>query len=54
MPLTLNITLPGGVQHRKKMKRLSWILTWKLHWSWDQKSTASSRGQLKVQGRRIG
>ena len=47
IPLTSNITLPGGVQHLKKMKRLSWILTWKLCQSWDWRSTAFSRGQLK-------
>ena len=45
---------PWRVQHLKKMKRLSWILTWKLHQSWDQRLTASSRGQLKAQGRRMG
>ena len=41
--LILNTTLPGGVQHLKKMRRLPWILTRKLHWSWDQRLTASSR-----------
>ena len=50
MPLTSNITLPGGVQHLKKMKRLSWISTWKLCQSWDQRSSASSRGQLNAWG----
>ena len=53
MPLTLNITLPGEVQNLKKMKRLSWISTWKLCQSWDWRSTTSSRGWLKAQGRRI-
>ena len=50
LPLTLNTTLPGGVQHLKKMNRLSWILTWNLC----QRLTVSSRGQLIAQGRRIG
>ena len=29
LPVTLNTTLPGGVQHLKKIKRLSLVSTWK-------------------------
>ena len=30
LPLSLNTALPGGAQNQWKMKRFSWIMTWKL------------------------
>ena len=35
----------------KEDEELPWISTWKLHWSWDWRLTASSRDQLKAWGR---
>ena len=54
LPPSLSISLPGGVQNLGRMERpnlLSWLLTWSHHWSWDQRSTISSKSQLAAWGK---
>ena len=49
LPPSLSIAFPGGVQDLGRTDRLnclSWILNWSHCWSWDQRSTVSSKSWL--------
>ena len=50
---TLSTTLPRGVWSPREMQQLLRISIWRNCWNWGWRSSASSRGQLRIQRRRM-